>query len=98
MAAWAGFTLPSAALLTAFALGAGALQGRLAEGALHGLKLAAVAVVAQAVLGMARSLAPDRVRASIAILALAVVALSPGSAGANRRDRRRRRRRAGILP
>ena len=79
LAAWAGFTLPSAALLTAFALGAGALQGRLAEGALHGLKLAAVAVVAQAVLGMARSLAPDRVRASIAIFALAVVALAPGS-------------------
>ena len=80
LAAWAGFTLPSAALLTAFALGAGALQGRLAEGALHGLKLAAVAVVAQAVLGMARSLAPDRVRAAIAIFALAVVALAPGSA------------------
>jgi chromate transporter len=79
LAAWVGFTLPSAALLTAFALGAGALQGRLAEGALHGLKLAAVAVVAQAVLGMARSLAPDRVRASIAVFALAVAALAPGS-------------------
>lgn len=75
-AAWIGFTLPSAILMIAIALGAAALDGDLAQGILHGLKLVAVAVVAQAVLGMAKSLAPDRVRAGIAVLAvLAMVAL-----------------------
>jgi len=75
-AAWLGFTLPSAILMVAVALGAAALDGDLAQGVLHGLKLVAVAVVAQAVLGMAKSLTPDRVRAGIAVLAvLAMVAL-----------------------
>lgn len=75
-AAWIGFTLPSAILMVAVALGAAALNGDLAQGILHGLKLVAVAVVAQAVLGMAKSLTPDRVRAGIAVLAvLAMVAL-----------------------
>ncbi len=75
-AAWLGFTLPSAVLMVAIALGAAALDGALAQGVLHGLKLVAVAVVAQAVLGMAKSLTPDRVRAGIAVLAvLAMVAL-----------------------
>src|ERR1700674_627107 len=64
-AAWTGFTLPSAALLVLFAYGAGALQGPVGQGLLHGLKLTAVAIVAQAVWGMARNLCPDRERASI---------------------------------
>ncbi|MEO8922340.1 MAG: chromate transporter, partial [Caldimonas sp.] len=60
LAAWVGFTLPSAALLIVFAYGI-ARNGALADsGAVHGLKVVAVAVVAQAVWGMARSLCPDR--------------------------------------
>src|SRR6201998_4689458 len=66
LAAWTGFTLPSAVLLVLFAYGAGALTGPAGEGLLHGLKLVAVAIVAQAVWGMARTLAPARARASIA--------------------------------
>ena len=73
LAAWAGFTLPSAIALTLFALGAGAITGPAGLGALHGLKVVAVAVVAQAVWGMARALCPDRARASIAVLATLVV-------------------------
>ena len=67
LAAWAGFTLPSAILLVLFAYGAGALSGTIGIGLLHGLKLVAVAIVAQSVWGMARSLTPDRERASIAM-------------------------------
>src|SRR5271166_1668425 len=78
LAAWAGFTLPSAAAMTLVAYGAGALYGPAGEGLLHGLKLVAVAIVAQAVLGMARSLAPDRPRAAIAVLALILTAFAPG--------------------
>ena len=81
LAAWAGFTLPSAVAMTLAAYGAGALSGPAGEGLLHGLKLVAVAVVAQAVLGMAQSLAPDRPRAAIAILALILVAFAPGGVG-----------------
>lgn len=81
LAAWAAFTLPSAALLLAFALGAAALDGPAAQGVLHGLKLVAVAVVAQAVWGMARSLTPDRERAAIAVAAVAVTILLAGSLG-----------------
>ncbi len=81
LAAWAGFTLPSAVAMTLVAYGAGALSGPAGEGLLHGLKLVAVAVVAQAVLGMAQSLAPDRPRAAIAILALILVAFAPGGVG-----------------
>ncbi|MGA9846871.1 MAG: chromate transporter, partial [Roseiarcus sp.] len=81
LAAWAGFTLPSAIAMTLVAYGAGALHGPAGEGLLHGLKLVAVAVVAQAVLGMAQSLAPDRPRAAIAILALILVAFAPGGIG-----------------
>jgi chromate transporter len=65
---WIGFTLPSAVLMIAFAYGVSEFDV-LDAGWLHGLKLAAVAVVANAVWGMARSLAPDRERATIAILA-----------------------------
>jgi chromate transporter len=52
-----------------FAYGAGALGGPIGVGLLHGLKLVAVAIVTQAVWGMARTLCPDRERASIAVMA-----------------------------
>ncbi len=81
LAAWTGFTLPSALLLLAFASGAAAFSGPLGAGLLHGLKLVAVAVVAQAVWGMARSLAPDRERASIALGAVLLAVFVGGSAG-----------------
>jgi chromate transporter len=68
LAAWLGFTLPSALALVAFAYGLQALDVADA-GWLHGLKVVAVAVVAQAVWGMARNLAADRERASLAIVA-----------------------------
>jgi chromate transporter len=82
LAAWCGFTLPSAALMVAFAY----LQPRIAGGplgaaAIHGLKLTAVAIVAQALLGMARSLCPDARRATIAATALAVVVAAPVAVG-----------------
>lgn len=73
IAAFIGFTAPSAVIMTLLALGAGALQGPVAAGMLHGLKLVAVAIVAHAVLGMARTLAPDRERAAIALAALFIV-------------------------
>ncbi|KQP95539.1 chromate efflux transporter [Methylobacterium sp. Leaf117] len=81
LAAWAAFTLPSALALLAFALSAGALSGPWAAAVLHGLKLVAVAVVAQALWGMARSLTPDRPRAGIAVAALMGVVLLPGAVG-----------------
>ena len=81
LAAWTAFTLPSAILLIVFAASAAALDGPVAQGVLHGLKLVAVAVVAQAVWGMARSLTPDRQRAGIALGALLVVTLVAGAFG-----------------
>jgi chromate transporter len=75
LAAWTGFTLPSAVLLTAFAYGAGGLGGPLGQGVIHGLKLVAVAIVAQAVWGMARSFCPDRQRAAIACIAALLILL-----------------------
>ncbi len=81
LAAWTGFTLPSAILLVIFAFGAAALDGPVAQGVLSGLKLVAVAVVAQAVWGMAQSLAPDGQRAGIALMAVAVTIMLGGSAG-----------------
>lgn len=76
LAAWAGFTLPSALLLALFAAWAGELTGPVGAGLLHGLKLVAVAIVAQAVWGMARSLCPDRERAGIALAAALVILFS----------------------
>ena len=82
LAAWLGFTLPSAILLVLFAYGAGALSnGPAGQGLLHGLKLVAVAIVAQAVWGMARTLCPDRTRASIAVGAAVLVLLAPTAIG-----------------
>jgi chromate transporter len=80
LAAWLGFTLPSAIVLVLFALGIRGLDLS-AAGWLLGLKIAAVAVVAQAVWGMARSLCPDRERASIAIVAALVVTAWPTAWG-----------------
>ncbi|MGJ5079358.1 chromate efflux transporter [Bradyrhizobium sp. HKCCYLS3013] len=80
LAAWTGFTLPSAAVLILFAYGAGRLSGPIGSGLLHGLKLTAVAIVAQAVWGMARTLCPDRTRASIAVAATLIILLSSASA------------------
>lgn len=81
LAAFIGFTAPSALILLALALGASALEGPLAAGALDGLKIVAVAIVAQAVLGMAKSLCPDRERAALAVLSVAILAALPGAAG-----------------
>src|SRR6516225_3130647 len=79
LAAWTGFTLPSAIILLLFAYGVGSLSGALGTGLLHGLKLVAVAIVAQAVWGMARTLCPDRERASIAAVAALIILFSSSS-------------------
>ncbi|MFC5499282.1 chromate efflux transporter [Caenimonas terrae] len=81
VAAWAGFTLPSAVALVLFAFGVARWAGAAASGAVHGLKVAAVAVVAQAVWGMARSLCPDRQRAGVAVAAALLVLAVPGALG-----------------
>lgn len=81
LVAFLGFTLPSAIALILFAYGAAHLGGPLAEGALHGLKLVAVAVVAQAVWGMSKALGPDPPRIAIALGAVGLLALMPGSVG-----------------
>ena len=71
LAAWLGFTLPSAILLLLLAQLLARYPGLAQSGAVHGLKIAAVAVVAQAVWAMARSLCPDAPRAALALLAAA---------------------------
>jgi chromate transporter len=81
IAAWLAFTMPSALILFAFAMGAAVFTGPVAEGFLHGLKLVAVAVVAQAIWGMSRALTPDRTRAGIALAAIAIVVFFTGSFG-----------------
>src|SRR5713226_2067159 len=81
LAAWFAFTMPSALILFAFAMGAAAFTGPVAEGFLHGLKLVAVAVVAQAIWGMSQALTPDRARAGIALAAVAIVVFFVGSFG-----------------
>jgi chromate transporter len=81
LAAWTAFTLPSALLMLAVASGASSLQGAVAAGAIHGLKLVAIVIVAQAVWGMARSLTPNLRRAVIAIAAALVLVLSGGAIG-----------------
>ena len=73
LAAWLGFTAPSALLLYLAALGANLWHGPAAEGVLHGLKLAALAVVAQAVWLMARRLTPDAPRLAIAVVSTLLV-------------------------
>jgi chromate transporter len=74
IAAWIGFTLPSAIIMVAFAMGVQHF-GVTEAGWLRGLNIVAVAVVALAVWGMARSLCPDRPRATIAIVAAVLTLL-----------------------
>ncbi|MBB2972869.1 chromate efflux transporter [Mesorhizobium sp. RMAD-H1] len=80
-AAWAAFTLPSAILLVLFAFGAAWFGGPIGSGIIHGLKVVAVAIVAQAVWGMAKNLCPDRERATIALAAVLIVIIVAGSMG-----------------
>ena len=81
LAAFVAFTLPSATILTIFALTATNLDGGVAQGILNGLKIVAVAIVAQAVWGMARTLCPDKERALIAVSAVVALALVPNGLG-----------------
>ena len=81
LAAFLAFTLPSALILLVFALTAASIAGPLGTGALSGLKIVAVAIIAQAVWGMARTLCPDRERAAIAVIAVALLAFLPGAIG-----------------
>lgn len=81
LAAFTAFTLPSAILLVVFAMTAARITGPVGTGAIDGLKIVAVAIVAQAVWGMARSLCPDRERAVIAVGAVVMLAFLPGAFG-----------------
>lgn len=81
LAAWAGFTLPSAVLMTAFAFGVHIIAGVWAPAVTHGLKLVAVCVVGQAVWGMARTLTPDLRRVAIAVAACLCVTVLAGGIG-----------------
>ena len=78
LAAWLGFTLPSALVLALFGLGLASGHAVLPAGALHGLKVVAVAVVAQAVWGMARNLCAGRARVTLMALACGFALLVPG--------------------
>lgn len=81
LAAWAGFTLPSAALVILFALGVSRYGDALGPGALHGLKVVAVAVVAQAVWGMAKNLCTDLTRIALMVIAACGALLEPSAWG-----------------
>src|SRR5499426_2191359 len=81
LAAWTGFTLPSAIAIVLFAYGVGALGDAAGAGWLHGLKVVAVAVVAQAVLGRMRTRAPDRAPATLAVIASVIVLACPSAWG-----------------
>lgn len=80
-AAWLGFTLPSAIALILFAIGVSQWAVVAQSGVIHGLKIAAVAIVAQAVWGMAKSLCPDRLRAGVAIAGALLVLAVPSAVG-----------------
>src|SRR5690606_5655919 len=81
LAAFLAFTLPSAVVMAVFAFGASLFSGPIGTGLLAGLKIVAVAIIAHAVLGMARNLAPDRARAAIAVVAAGSALLLAGSFG-----------------
>src|ERR1700728_2748080 len=81
LAAWSAFTAPSAIALVLFGYGVTSLGNALGSGWLHGLKVAAVAVVANAVLILMRALAPDRERATLAVGAAILVLAVPSSFG-----------------
>jgi chromate transporter len=80
LAAWAGFTLPSAVVMVLFALGLARHGELLPSAVLHGLEIVAVAVVAQAVWGMARSLCADAPRVTLMALAACLALVMPGAA------------------
>jgi len=80
-AAWLGFTTPSALALLLFAYGVETFAPNLGAGWLQGLKVVAVAVVAQAVWGMARNLCPDARRFTLTVVAASIVMAWPTSAG-----------------
>ena len=79
LAAWVAFTLPSALALIGFAMGLAHYGWLSGSAAIHGLKVAAVAIVAQAVWGMGRSLCPDRSRAALAVAAALLTVLLPAA-------------------
>jgi chromate transporter len=79
LAAWVGFTLPSAALMIWFAFAERSLHGKMGTAIVHGLQLSAVAVVAQAIVVMRKRLAPDWQRMLIAVVALAIAMFGPAS-------------------
>jgi chromate transporter len=81
LAAWLGFTLPSALALIAFGYGVSGVAGLSDSGAVHGLKVAAVAVVAQAVWGMGKALCPDARRASLAVFSALIALIAPTASG-----------------
>ncbi|NYT61033.1 chromate efflux transporter [Alcaligenaceae bacterium] len=81
LAAWLGFTLPSAIILMLFAIGISTWGDAIPAGVLEGLKIAAVAVVAQAVWGMGRSLCTDALRVSLMAATTCVVLAWPGAGG-----------------
>lgn len=81
LAAWIGFTLPSAVLMVLFAFFLDALGGAVNAPWVHGLKIATVAIVAQALWGMMRSLTPDAPRLILALLAVVVALLLPTAFG-----------------
>ncbi len=81
LAAWTAFTMPSAIALVLFGYGVTSFGNALGSGWLHGLKVAAVAVVAQAVLTMMRSLTPDAPRATLAVAAAVLVLAMPSASG-----------------
>ncbi|MBD8617023.1 chromate efflux transporter [Pseudomonas putida] len=81
VAAWAGFTLPSAIILVLFAKGVSTWGSAFPSGLLHGLKIVAVAVVAQAVWGMARNLCTDVPRVTIAAFSACAALLWPNAMG-----------------
>jgi chromate transporter len=81
LAAWVGFTLPSAVLMVWFAFAEQSLHGRTGTAVVHGLQLCAVAVVAQAILVMSKRLTPDWQRVLIALIALVIATFGPASIG-----------------
>jgi chromate transporter len=81
LAAWLGFTLPSTIALIVFASAAPHLPPAVQEGLIHGLKLVAVAIIGHAVVGMARTLCPDRARAMIAVAAIIILTVSSSGLG-----------------
>ncbi len=79
LAAWVGFTSPSAALMIWFAFAEQSLHGKMGTAVVHGLQLSAVAVVAQAILVMRKRLAPDWRRVLIALVAVAIALFGSSS-------------------